>query len=150
MTANVDIRSEKFINVSQGASTNPMNFYSTTNSVTHTSQLPSLQKNFSTYSFPHNSSYKNGQQTAPTKARTGFSKNCVPFVNYDKIVDESEIALNRFSEDAFVTSVSLQFKSPGESDLDKFGSEKFISAIANTGFTYGLHATDKGIGLDVL
>ncbi len=87
-----------FIQNSRGASSDPLNTYSTTSSTTHTNWLPVLQTNFKLHIKTRNEFglITTEKQHSPEKSKslcTGYSKNCSPFVPYDKHVDEIDIKL---------------------------------------------------------
>jgi hypothetical protein len=85
-----------FIQNSRGASSDPINTYSTTSSTTHTNWLPVLQTNFKLHINAKNQNelITKEKQYVAGKSKslcTGYSKNCSPFVPYDMHVDELEI-----------------------------------------------------------
>ncbi|KAJ3276597.1 hypothetical protein HDV01_004130 [Terramyces sp. JEL0728] len=128
-----ECRANVIIQNSAGASDNILNFYSTTNSTAYLDSLPHLKSKFTL----HLNSKPREMQGEPLNERirkqdTGYSKNCVPYVPYDKNIDETE---EKYSEERFVTSHAAIYK-PRQVQEDKFGKTEFVSQeIRDSGFT---------------
>ncbi|KAI8901950.1 hypothetical protein BC833DRAFT_617188 [Globomyces pollinis-pini] len=130
-----DCRQNAIVHESRGPPNDQMNFYSTTNSTTHRDWLPTLATKFnlhlSTKPLPEKLS-----DPLPPKSRkqqTGYSKNCISFVQYDPEVDETD---TKFSELAFITDYDSTYKTPKRPTSENFGKSEFVTQeILDSGFT---------------
>ncbi|KAJ3000035.1 DEAH (Asp-Glu-Ala-His) box polypeptide 34 [Globomyces sp. JEL0801] len=130
-----DCRQNAIVHESRGPPDDQMNFYSTTNSTTHRDWLPTLATKFnlhlSTKPLPEKLS-----DPLPPKSRkqqTGYSKNCISFVQYDPEVDETD---TKFSELAFITDYDSTYKTPKRPTSENFGKSEFVTQeILDSGFT---------------
>ncbi|KAJ3324093.1 hypothetical protein HDV06_000634 [Boothiomyces sp. JEL0866] len=128
-----ECRANIIVQNSAGASDNILNFYSTTNSTAYLDSLPHLQSKFTLHlnSKPKEKQSK-GNSDRVRKQETGFSKNCVPYVAYDKNIDEKE---QKYSEEAFISTHAAVYKPRSEQE-DKFGKTEFVNQeIRDSGFT---------------
>ncbi|KAI9353323.1 hypothetical protein DFJ73DRAFT_828213 [Zopfochytrium polystomum] len=132
-----DTAPSDMIGVSAGASLDPRSFYSTTNSTTFRHHAPASTP---LLAYPINGVSPKDLKPAlvggikvliaETRRRTGYTKNVIPHVNYDKDVDESDAFR---IVDPFKTRTVLDYVSPPRpGNLD---TEQGVNAPVESGFT---------------
>ncbi|KAJ3259795.1 hypothetical protein HK103_001686 [Boothiomyces macroporosus] len=128
-----ECKADIIVQNSAGASNDILNFYSTVNSTTYLDSLPHLQSKFTLHlNSKPKETHNRVSHDRIRKQQTGYSKNCVPYVAYDKEIDEKE---QKYSEEAFITCHAAVYK-PRAVQEDKFGKTEFVTQeIRDSGFT---------------
>jgi hypothetical protein len=119
------------IDQSRGASLDTLSFYSTTNSVTYNNSNILLGD-------PQRVSRAESKKLGlKSKAKqTGYSKNCIPFVVYDKQIDETDL---KYLDEMFLTTNTTVFLPPGQKSL----AVDNISRLLESGFTKNSEKRDN-------
>ncbi|KAJ3142008.1 hypothetical protein HK100_003871, partial [Physocladia obscura] len=122
-----DTRAGANITISKGPPQDPRFFYSTTYSTTHNTNLSN-----SLLSNPINGIHSRDLKIKTTKQRTGYSKNQIAFVQYDKKIDESP---DFFIDHPFLTKNSTDYSRPSPPKNYLTNPKAGITPMVDSGFT---------------